>query len=160
MGLWLVQHVKMPGWEASAQLGSDLGGSAAEYARAVGYLPGAHLATDQEGCKSVGDPVIAFLEAWAKEATASGFDFLPLAYDGYAAGLTPEQFYSSLPSFHLYWADYGPRVVAHRGFAIKQHAQQQFPELPWPVDLDDVKGDQLGGRLRWMVDLDTYQVAA
>ena len=176
LGLWLVQHVAMPGWVASAQLGADLGGAAAEHAIEVGYLRTCHLGVDQEGCASVGRPVADFLEAWAAEvikvrapaptpafgevtipeAQVEEIGYRPLVYDGFAAGLTPDQLYAWLPRVHLYWSDYGPRQVSHRGFAVKQHAQQTLPGLPFAVDVDEVGSDQLGGRLRWMVDLDAY----
>lgn len=157
LGLWLVQHVKFPTWIASAQLGADMGGAAAQYAKSVGYLPGCNLGVDQEGCRSVGRPVADFLEAWAKEVAAEGFTYPATVYEGFAAGLTAEQLYEWLPDVHSYWSDYGPgRAVAVRGFEVVQHAQQMLPGLPFYVDLDTIKADLLGGRLQWMIDDATY----
>jgi len=144
LGLWLVQHVLMPGWIASADLGRKLGAAARDNAAAVGYLPGAHLALDLEGCRTVGTDVTAYVEAWAGEVAP----YLPLLYVGYAAGLTPAELYA-LPSVHFYWSDFGPRSVDVCGFAIKQHAQTAVAGIP--VDPDTIGADALGRRLMWMI---------
>lgn len=145
LGLWLVQHVLYPGWTASAALGAQFGAAARRNAESVGYLPGAHLALDLEGCKSVGQPVIDYVNAWA-DAVRDKYPVL--LYVGYACGLTAQQLYDALPNVHCYWSDFGPRQVTTRGFAIKQHAQTSFCGIP--VDPDEHHADLLGDRLHWM----------
>lgn len=142
MGLWLVQHVLYPGWHASADLGTELGQAAQAHARQVGYLPGAHLALDLEGCASAGQPVIDYVNAWA-DAVRSVYPVL--LYVGYAAGLTPDELFHALPDVHAYWSDFGRRSVSVRGFCVRQHPQVGA------VDPDTLQADQLGGRLQWMI---------
>jgi len=151
LGVWLVQHVRRPGWTASPQYGTDCASAAVEYAQRLGYLPGAQLCVDQEGCASQGVAVARYLEAWAERVIAAGF--LPCVYEGFSAGLTAEQLYAWLPSVHAYWSDYGTgRAVATRGFQIVQHPQQAIAGLPYPFDADSIAPDLLGGSLRWMVE--------
>jgi Rv2525c-like, glycoside hydrolase-like domain len=147
-GLWLglVQHVCDRSWVASVGTGNGDGQRAAAAAQAAGYLAGAHLALDLEGCASVGPVVAAYVEAWAAVVLAEGFT--PLLYVGYAAGLSATQLYQWLPSVKAYWSDYGPRAVDPRGFVCKQSAQVQIAGVL--VDPDRASADRLGGRLLLM----------
>jgi hypothetical protein len=145
--VWLVQHVLNPGWEASGQLGSDLGGAARENALDVGYLPTCHLAIDVEGTVSKGDPVLEMIEAWAAEVTKS---FPALCYVGYDNGLTPLDLYFGLGNVHLYWGAPGPWDVAERHFAVRQGLPITIGGAE--VDPDGIGEDALGGALQWMVD--------
>jgi hypothetical protein len=147
LGLWLTQHCLYPGWVADGALGHKLGASARQNAASVGYLNGCHLALDLEGCKSVGQDVIDYVNAWVNEVRD---DYQPLLYVGYSCGLTAQQLYEAFAGIHCYWSDFGPRQVSTRGFAIKQHAQVMF--CGQPVDPDELQEDHLGGRLRWMID--------
>ena len=149
--LGLVQHVRLPGWPASAAAGQATGHAAVTCARAAGYVEGAHLAFDLEGCASVGQAVIDHVEAWCD--VVSGEGYAPLLYVGYAAGLTPTQLYESLPGVHAYWSDYGPRAVDRRGFCLRQHAQTTIAGVQ--VDPDEAFADSLGGRLLLMGDVST-----
>lgn len=147
LGLWLVQHCLKPGWEASGALGRQLGNNARRNACLAGYASGAHLALDLEGCASVGQPVIDYVNAWCE---AVRDDFAPLLYVGYATGLSAQQLYEAFPAIHCYWSDFGPRQVSTRGFAVRQHTQVSFCGVM--VDPDTHEADLLGGRLLWMID--------
>ena len=143
--LGLVQHCRLPGWAASGMQGT-LDGKAASYAaKLAGYQLGTHLAFDLEGCRDVGAPVAAHVNAWAAEVAAAGYE--PLLYVGYAAGLTPAEL-GALPDVHAYWSDYGPRSVTPRGFCLTQHAQTALAGIT--VDPDVATADALGGRLLLM----------
>lgn len=142
---WLIQHVLNPGWEASAQLGADLGGAARENALGLSY--GAHLGLDIEGTVSRGEAVLDFIEAWAAEVTRS---FPALAYVGYDNGLTPHDLYYGLGNVHLYWGAPGPWDVAERHFAIRQGMPITIGGAE--CDPNGIGEDALGGRLTWMVD--------
>lgn len=146
-GVWLVQHVLFEGWEASAQLGSDMGGAARENALEAGYLPGCHLSIDVEGTASKGEPVLEFIEAWAVEVTKS---FPACEYVGYDSGLTPHDHYYGLGGVHLYWGAPGPWDVAERHFGIRQGLPLTIGGVE--CDPDGIGEDALGGRLTWMVD--------
>jgi hypothetical protein len=148
-GCWLVQHVLMPGWTASAQLGADLGGAACANAQKIGYLPGAHVFLDLEGCKSEGLPVIEFINAWAAQMTVV---YPPGLYRGYSSGLTSAQAYGALPTVHGYWKAPGPWDVDVRGTFI----EQLYPEVTIggvTYDYDILGADKLGGRLQWIIDM-------
>lgn len=143
--LGLVQHCRNPGWTASGPLGQLDGTAAAHCAMIAGYEPGAHLALDLEGLANVGQPVIDHCEAWAGAVLHAGWT--PLLYVGYACGLTPDQLWG-LPSFHLYWSDFGQRYVTNRGFALKQSPQVTIAGVP--VDPNVASVDALGGVLQLM----------
>ena len=140
LGLWAVQHCLRPGWVADGPLGRRLGAAARRNAMLAGYLEGAHLALDLEGCASVGQPVIDYVNAWVEEVIDS---FPVVLYVGYSTGLTAQQLYESFPRIHLYWSDAGPRQVSTRGFAVRQHLQTTCCGIP--VDPDTTSADLLGG---------------
>lgn len=146
LGCWLIQHCLNPGWVASEALGRELGAAARANAMAVGYLEGAHLELDLEGCSSSQQPVVDFVGAWCDQVKDA---FQPLLYVGYSAGLNSWELYECLHDVHAYCSDAGPRSVDSRGFVMKQRPQCKLCGIP--VDPNDVHADELGGRLRWMV---------
>jgi len=146
LGLWLFQHVLYDGWEATAQLGADLGGAARENAISVGYDRNAHVFMDVEGTKSVGQPVVDFIEAWAAEM-AKGFP--PGMYRGFASGVSAEQAYQ-VPNVHAYAKAWGPWDVAEVGCVLEQ--QRQVSICGTYFDPQIVKADLRGRRLSWMID--------
>lgn len=147
LGLWLTQHCLYPGWEATEALGRQLGNAARRNALLAGYAQGACLALDLEGCKSVGQPVIDYVNAWVEQVRD---DFEPLLYVGFSTGLTAQQLYEAFPGIHRYWSDFGPRQVSTRGFCVKQHVQTACCGMM--VDPDETHADLLGSRLLWMID--------
>ena len=147
LGLWLVQHPYFPGWEASAELGMQMGAAARRNACLAGYASGACLALDLEGCKSSGQAVIDYVNAWVEQVRD---EFEPLLYVGFECGLTPQQLYESLPGVHKYWSDFGSRQVSTRGFCVVQHRQTSCCGVL--VDPDTTQSDLLGARLLWMID--------
>lgn len=146
LALMLVQHVRLPGWTASRDLGALDGEAAAHHALSVGYAPGCSLAMDLEGCKVVGQPVIDHCLAWAGAVRSAGFS--PVLYVGYASGLSPVAL-GALP-FDCFWSDYGQRQVAPMGFACKQFAQTTIAGIL--VDPDHAYPDTRAATLVAMVD--------
>ena len=145
LSLWLVQHCLNPGWEASGALGKQLGATAKQNASLAGYAPGAHLGLDLEGCRSVGQPVIDYVCAWADQVAGV---YPVVLYVGYAAGLGSRDLFERLTGVHLYWKDNGPRKVDQRGFAVEQGLQLIHCGIP--VDTDRMHADAFGVRLRVM----------
>lgn len=115
--LLLVQHCRKPPVLLKLYDGTIDAGAAAAHAALVGYPAGAHLFLDLEGAAGTSDEVWTYCVAWGESVRSSGF--LAGLYVGYSAILSPEQLYD-LPPFNSYWSDMGPRVVASRGFAVKQ----------------------------------------
>lgn len=146
-GFFPVQHVLEPGWFASAQRGADLGGAAAENAQKIGILSSCSVAFDAEGVGNPGPQMVACLQAWAAEIAKV---WSPVEYVGFDNGETPDQHYYSQPDVHLYWKAPGPWAVSKRSFAIYQGGQVVIGGAAF--DKDKVGADNLGGRLRWMID--------
>ncbi len=147
LGFMAVQHVRYPGWSATDTQGGIDGAAAAINAHGAGYLTGCTLWLDLEGVRNVGTEVVAYVNAWANAVAAAGY--MPGLYVGYACGLSPYELYYDLPGIHVYWSDAGPRAVADRGFAMKQHAQTVIAGVQ--VDPDTATADAMGGRPRWMI---------
>lgn len=156
LGCMLVQHVRYPGWQATASQGQADGLAAGANAKGAGYPMGANLWLDLEGVANVGAEVIDYVNAWATAVAAQGF--IPSLYVGYSCGLTPQQLYESLPDIHAYWSDAGPRDVERRGFCMKQHTQTALGGVQ--VDPDTVTADKLGGRPMWAIAADDAAQAA
>lgn len=148
--LLVVQHVRMPGWTASGQLGALDGGFAARNAVLAGYPPGMldadgralSLVLDLEGVRNSGADVADHCNEWARVVRGVGYS--PVLYVGYACGLTPAELYA-LPGFDRYWSDAGPRSVTTRSFAMKQGPTVNAGGVR--VDIDVAGPDELGGTL-------------
>lgn len=149
LALLLVQHAHGPDghpWVADGFQGQRDAVAACLCAKTAGYAPGCSLAFDLEDCKSVGQPVIDHVTVWASIVRTAGWS--PTLYVGYCAGLTPAQL-AALP-FDAYWSDAGPRSVAPKSFACKQHLQTTTVGIG--IDPDEVLGPGLVG----MIDADAY----
>ncbi len=121
--VFLIQHVRNPGWVGSTQTGIDDSEAAIANARAAGYDDDNGdlcLALDLEGCK-MGDP--AHAAAWCTAVAAAGYR--PLVYIGYASGMvTPGM--DALAGDPRFWCDYAPisaRPIPSRGYSLHQQAQ-------------------------------------
>jgi glycoside hydrolase-like protein len=146
LGLLLVQHVRFPHWDPAMHSGGTDARVAVQFAMEVGYLAGAHIFLDLEGIvPGTGTATKAFAEAWA--ATVVGAGYRAGCYVGFDVPLTPQELFD-LHDINSYWSDAGPRNVAVRGFAIKQHPQIQIAGVNF--DPDTVQPDLKGETPVWM----------
>ena len=147
LGLLLVQHVRSPPWNPANHSGEEDAQAALQLARDVGYLPGAHIFLDLEGIvPGSAEATKAFAEAWAKAVVTAGY--LAGCYVGYDVPLNAQQLYD-LHSVTSYWSDAGPRRVATRGFAMKQHAEIAIAGVKF--DPDTIASDLCEETPMWMV---------
>jgi hypothetical protein len=149
-GSWFIQRIRDRPWAPSLHLGQIDGAWAARNALIAGYQPGTHGGIDLENVAlessllSIRDYIAGRAEAYMD---VGGFP--SVLYVGFDSILTPLQLWQ-IPSVHLYWKDWGPRTVDKRGFAVVQLAGDI--ELNGVlVDLDEIRADELGGRLEWTV---------
>ncbi len=81
------QHVRAGSWIASAQQGQADAEHILQYLQSIGWSGAAHVVKDCESCANSGlSAMQAFMQACA------AWDALGAAYNGFAAGITPEQF--------------------------------------------------------------------
>ena len=146
LGLLLVQHVRLPNWQPTNCSGHDDGMAAASRALGIGYPLGAHLFVDLEGIAGPGVATSVYTEAWAQAVVDAGY--LAGAYVGYGVPLNADQFYA-LKHVTSYWCDAGPRHVAVRGFAMKQHPEVTIGGMLF--DPNDVFADGKGETPAWMM---------
>jgi hypothetical protein len=147
LGLLLVQHVRFPHWDPRDHAGAADAQVAVNFAMQAGYLRGAHIFLDLEGIvPGTGKATKAFAEAWAATVVAAGY--LAGCYVGFDLPLSPQELFD-LHGINSYWSDAGPREVAVRGFAIKQHAEITIAGVPF--DPDTVQLDGKGETPLWMI---------
>jgi hypothetical protein len=147
LGLLLVQHVRFPHWDPRDHAGAADALAAVQFAQQAGYLAGAHIFLDLEGIVAgTGKATKAFAEAWATTVTQAGY--LAGCYVGFDVPLNPAELFE-LRKINSYWSDAGPREVAVRGFAIKQHAEIFIAGTPF--DPDTVQPDHRGETPIWMI---------
>lgn len=136
-----VQHVGLPGWNPTAELGTQYGEYAAEYAKQIGLPPGMNLWLDLEEVSetSTVEDVSAYCHAWYSEVAGHGYH--PGLYVGWAIKLNPQQLYD-LP-FKAYWKAYNADIpVANRGYQITQRTQKTLDGVTY--DPNTVASDNLG----------------
>jgi len=146
LGLLLVQHVRKPGWNPGAHSGDADAHMALEFARASGYMPSGHIFLDLEGIAGTGPDTKAFAEAWAAVIAAGGYS--AGCYVGYDVPLNAQELYD-LHTINSYWSDAGPRAVARRGFAIKQHPEIKIAGVAF--DPDTIQVDGCGDTPFWTI---------
>jgi hypothetical protein len=147
LGLLLVQHVRFPHWDPRDHAGAADAQVAVQFAKQAGYLPGAHIFVDLEGIvPGTGKATKAFTEAWA--ATIRDAGYLAGCYVGFDVPLNPQELFD-LHGINSYWSDAGPRLVAERGFAIKQHAPIAIDDISF--DPDTIQADRKGETPIWMI---------
>jgi Domain of unknown function (DUF1906) len=146
LGVLLVQHVRLPGWNPAAHSGDADAHTALEFARTAGYALRSHIFLDLEGIAGTGADTKAFAEAWAAAIAAGGYS--AGCYVGYDVPLNAQELYD-LPTFDSYWSDAGPRAVARRGFAIKQQAEITIAGVPF--DPDTIQVDGRGDTPLWTI---------
>ena len=131
----VVQHVRNPGWTATADQGDADGQVAVANAMKAGYQSAGgalSLAVDLEGCKSPHADQYAM--AWCAQARAGGY--LPVCYIGFASGMTSADLDRLGPDVAL-WCDFAPlslRPSPQRGYALHQQAQTTLCGVGVDVD--------------------------
>jgi hypothetical protein len=147
LALMLVQHVRYPGWNPGKCSGDGDATSAIQAAENAGYLQGGHIYLDLEGISGTAADTKAYAEDWSAAVVASGY--CAGCYVGNDVPLNAVQLYD-LSNFHTYWSDAGPRQVATRGFALKQHEQIQIAAVGF--DPDTLTADRLNDTPFWMIN--------
>jgi hypothetical protein len=147
LALLLVQHVRNPKWNPARHPGEIDAAAAIKVANAAGYLPGAHVFLDLEGISGNAADTKAFAEAWAAAIVQAGYR--AGCYVGYDVPLDAVQLYD-LRNIRSYWSDAGTRVVARRGFAMKQQ-QPSIIIAGVEFDIDTMQPDNLGDTPFWMI---------
>lgn len=148
LGVMLVQHVELPGWNPQRALGVEYGANAAQFADDARYPKGATLWCDLESVNenASASAVIEFCNAWYAEVAARGYE--PGLYVGYGSGLTPTQLYSKL-KFKRYWSAYNlnsDQFPAVRGVQMKQLPYPGPHNVPvgFEYDVDVIHADAMG----------------
>jgi hypothetical protein len=150
LGMMPVQHVEKDGppwWTPTIDKGRRYGQTAVDYCRSIGVPNGVTVWLDLEGVVPRTNPedIIRYCNYWFDRVKAGGYE--PGIYVGYGAGLTPAQLYQRL-KFSRYWAAFnlnGDQYPAVRGVCMRQHAGSPPAGVPFPIDVDGVTGDHLGG---------------
>jgi hypothetical protein len=149
LALMAVQHVALPGWQPTTNLGTQYGNFAAQYAQETVQLPpGLNVWCDLEGVAAATDPqdVIDYCQAWYYAVHAAGY--VPGLYVGYHTRLTPEQLYNNT-SFQHYWQDYNrSEEVATRGFQLIQQTEKTLNGVTF--DPNVTQNDNLGDAVLWL----------
>ncbi|MGH3426865.1 MAG: glycoside hydrolase domain-containing protein [Mycobacteriales bacterium] len=145
-GLFLIQHVALPGWVPTAVLGTSYGATAAAAATALNLPPGISLVLDLEGVKprTPAADTIAYANDWHSIVAAHGP--LPAIYLGWRSGLSGSDAYRTLRFTH-YIAAYnldGSAYPIIRGVQMQQKLQIKLGGIL--VDPQVATADQLGGR--------------
>jgi hypothetical protein len=142
LALSAVQHVALPGWEPTAELGTEYGSYAAEYAKLIGLPAGMVLWLDLESPdnKASGEEIILYCQAWFNAVSAAGY--IPGVYVGWGIPLSYQQLYQDLP-FKNYWRAYNGPQVATRGFQLVQHPAKVLSGISYDPNTcaADLKGD-------------------
>jgi hypothetical protein len=148
LALMVVQHVALPGWSPTADLGTAYGSYAATYIQQfVGFPPGVNIWCDLEGVANgtTAQDVIAYCRAWYNAVKAAGY--IPGIYVGYDVVLSPEQLYQDLPFKH-YWRAYNGPQVATRGYQLLQKIEVRVNHIT--IDPNIIQSDNLGGLPYWL----------
>ena len=148
LALMAVQHVALPGWKPSTNLGTIYGNYAATYASQVVQLPqGLNIWCDLEGIAPETDAkdVIAYCQAWYYAVHIAGY--VPGIYVGYDPILSADQLYDDL-SFQHYWRAYNGPQVATRGFQLLQQTEKTLDGVTF--DPDVTQDDNMGDSALWL----------
>lgn len=148
LGVMLVQHVESEtSWMPTDDKAKHYGDTAAAHAQLVGYPKGATLWLDLEGVSlmATADLVASYCNRWHDRVTAAGYE--GGVYVGWHCGLTADQLYRRLRAAR-FWAAFNLNAdqrPAMRGVCMQQSAGQPPAGVPFPIDINTVTGDRLGG---------------
>lgn len=144
-----VQHVRLPGWAASGSVGTTDGVHAGANAQLVGLPKGVTLFLDLEGTVSSAPEVTAYVNAWASEVRARGYE--AGLYVGAGQPLTGDELYHAL-SVDRYWRSFSQvPEVTRRGYTLLQLYPTVTLASGLSVDVDALQEDYLGGTPTWAV---------
>jgi Domain of unknown function (DUF1906) len=142
--VFLIQHVRNPGWVASAAEGLADGKTAVANAQKASYASAGallSLALDMEGVRNPGSDAFAHADSWCREVRKAGY--WPLVYVGYDSGLDGDAL-DGLGGEPAFWCDYAPlsaRPKPAMGYALHQQMQTSINGMP--VDVDAVLQDSM-----------------
>jgi hypothetical protein len=143
-----VQHVAVPPWEASVDLGQVLGAEAKDNAALIGCPSGVTLWLDLEGVapSCPASAIVGFCNAWTAQVEDAGYS--AGLYVGVGCGLNGSQLYRDL-AVAKYWRSLSGSApsVDVRGFQIVQTAGSILAEIGY--DRDVIVKDALGGLPVW-----------
>lgn len=144
-----VQHVRMPGWHPTMELGQSTGVQAGENAKAVGFPPGVNVWLDLEGIASgtSAEDVIQYCNAWYD--SVEQFGYVPGIYVGADSVLNGEQLYENLKFAHYWKSESTVPEVSVRGYQLVQHFDPN-PVNGIGIDIDNTQDDNLGGQVLWL----------
>lgn len=143
LALGVVQHVPLPGWEPTVELGTQYGQYAGQYASEIGLPAGMNIWLDLEEVSSAATStdVIGYCNAWW--ASVSNAGYVPGLYVGWNCGLSPIELYAKLKFSH-YWKAYNADMpVATRGYQMIQKTQKTLNGISY--DPNEIQSDNLGG---------------
>ncbi|MES2947633.1 MAG: DUF1906 domain-containing protein [Pseudomonadota bacterium] len=149
LALMPVQHVSAAGWQPTAALGTQYGGTAASHAQTIGFPAGVNVWCDLEGVDSAttASDAIAYCNAWYTAVASAGY--APGLYVGANCGLSGQQLYQDLEFQHYWKSESQVPVVATRGYQMVQSLVAQ-PVFGIGIDSDVTQADALGGRVLWL----------
>ncbi len=149
LALSAVQHVMMPGWSPSAQLGTEYGANAASNAASIGLPQGMNLWCDLEGIAAgtSAQSVIDYSNAWYNAVQSAGY--VPGIYVGANCVLDGNQLYYNLNFQHYWKSESTVPNIPNRGFQMIQEYVAQ-PVFGIGIDADFTQNDQQGGSVLWL----------
>ena len=130
----VVQHVRNPGWVASAATGLADAKAAIANAQAAGYASAGavlSLGLDMEGVRNPGPDCVAHANAWCSAVRDAGYG--PVVYCGYDSGLSGQP----IDGQPQWWADYAP-ISQRPPYPYALHQKPQSTIAGIGVDVDDV----------------------
>lgn len=147
LSVMVVQHVPLPNWNPTAELGTQYGAYAAQYAAEIGLPQGVNIWLDLEEVAASTHPedVIEYCQCWHGAVKSKGY--IPGLYVGYGTNLSPNQLYYQL-SFQHYWRAYNGSEVQVRGFQIVQSTQKELNGIFY--DPNVIQKDKLGDLPIWL----------
>jgi len=148
LSLLAVQHVALPGWMPTIELGAEYGSFAAQYAKEVAGLPEGiciFLDLEEVANQATSEDVIGYCGAWFSAVNNAGY--IPSLYVGWNVKLDAQQLYY-LPFKH-YWRAYNTDTdIATRGYQMIQHTQKTLNGITF--DPNTMQNDHLGDSIIWL----------
>lgn len=148
-----VQHVLMPGWSPSRELGAAHGRAALLNAQQIGIPPGVNVWCDLEGIRPGTDfqAIIDYCYAWYVEVSSGGHGYIPGLYVAYDVYLSSQQLHDALP-FEHYWSAPCSTPIARRGSQMIQLLPlgRSLPGVDVRVDVDVTQEDAMNNSLQWL----------
>lgn len=148
LAVGVVQHFgPKEGWTPSDDLGKLYGKNAVDACNETGIPKGVTVWLDLESVDRAVDveTIIRYCNRWHDVVSTAGFE--PGIYVGYGARLSPDRLYRRL-KFQRYFGAYNlnrDEEPAVRGLCMRQHEGLAPPLVRFPIDIDTINADYLGG---------------